>query len=125
MSTGPSLPQGKDFDALFQEACESTMREVLEEGGMKSLSWWLGQSGVALSSSSLMPAEFNDALVDTFRPMGAIILEAKILRRFYNMLGAKYVGGDSLSFSDEVERARRLFDGVGDSGRSGVAHGLR
>ncbi len=124
MSPVSSLPQGKDFDALFQEACESTMREVLEESGMKSLSWWLDKSGVALSSSSLRPAEFDDALVDTFRPMGAIILETRILRRFYNELGAKYVSGDSLSFRDEVERARRLFEGAGDSGRSSSARGL-
>jgi len=115
MSPGPSLPQGKDFDALFQETCESTMKEVLGENGMRSVSWWLDRWGVDLSSSSLRPEEFDDALVHLFQPMGAILIEARILGRFYRAQGASYRKGDSLNFAKEIEEARRLFDGTQNS----------
>ncbi|QQG48719.1 MAG: hypothetical protein HY247_08300 [archaeon] len=117
MRPGSSLPQRKEFDAQFSEVCESTMRETLGESGTKSVVWWLHQSGVSMKDSSLRPQDFDDALVDLFHPMGALVIETRILARFYRGQGAKYSRGGSLSFGDEVAKARRLFGGPRESGR--------
>ena len=53
--------------------------------------------------------DFDDALVELFQPVGALILEARILARFYRSRGARYERGDTLVFADEVAEARRLF----------------
>jgi len=105
-----SPQQGKDFDAQFSEVCESTMREMLGEGGMKSVAWWLGKSGVSFSDCSRRPQDFDDALVHLFQPMGAILIDARILERFYREMGKCYRRGDSLNFAEEVAEARRVFE---------------
>ncbi len=86
------------------------MSEVFSASGKCSTSWWLGQSGVSFSDCSRRPQDFDDALVHLFQPMGAILIEARILGWFYRGIGACYRRGDSLNFAEEVEKARRLFE---------------
>lgn len=99
-----------DFESCLNEACESVMSEVLSANGKSSTSWWLGRSGVSFSDCSRSPQDFDDALVNLFQPMGAILIEARILGRFYKAQGACYRRGDSLNFAEEVGEARRLFE---------------
>jgi len=99
-----------DFESCLNEACESVMSEVLSASGKRSISWWLGQTGVSFSDCSRRPQDFDDALVHLFQPMGAILLEARILERFYRRQGECYRRGDSLNFAEEVEEAKRLFE---------------
>lgn len=99
-----------DFESCLNEVCESVISEVLSASGKSSTSWWLGQSGVSFSDCSKRPQDFDDALVHLFQPMGAILIEARILMRFYRGRGASYRRGDSLNFAEEVEEARRLFE---------------
>ena len=86
------------------------MGEMLGESGMKSVAWWLGKSGVSFSDCSRMPRDFDDALVYLFQPMGAILINARILERFYREMGKCYRRGDSLNFAEEVEEAKRVFE---------------
>ena len=99
-----------DFESCLSEACESVMSEVFSASGKRSTSWWLGQSGVGFSDCSRRPQDFDDALARLFQPMGAILIEARILGRFYRGQGTCYRRGDRLNFAEEVEEARRLFD---------------
>ncbi len=99
-----------DFESCLNDACESVMSEVFSASGRRSVSWWLGQSGVSFSDCSRRPQDFDDALVHLFQPMGAILIEARILGRFYKVQGACYRRGDILNFAEEVEEARRLFE---------------
>ncbi|MDG6954271.1 MAG: hypothetical protein JRN33_04730 [Nitrososphaerota archaeon] len=99
----------RDFDDALTEVCRSVLLEVLGERGRHSTSWWLARSGVSMADCARKPEEFDDALVELFQPMGALILEARILSRFYRSQGKRYQRTDSLSFADEVGRARSLF----------------
>jgi len=54
--------------------------------------------------------DFDDALVELFQPVGALVIEARILSRLYRSYGAKYKESDSLCFVDEVTRARLLLE---------------
>jgi hypothetical protein len=98
-----------DFETFLTEACESVLLEVLGASGRVSTTWWLAKSGLPLSDCSWRPEEFDEALVEPFQPIGALVIEARILTGFYGRLGARYVRGDSLSFADEVEKARSLY----------------
>ena len=99
-----------DFDSRMKEACESVLSEVLCTSGKGSTAWWLARAGVSFSDCSKRPLEFDDALVELFQPMGALVIEGRILSRFYRTLGAAYDRGDSLCFADEVGKARLLFE---------------
>jgi hypothetical protein len=99
----------RDFDDALTEVCKSVLLEVLGQRGGHSTSWWLAKSGVSMADCARKPQEFDDALVELFQPMGALILEARILSRFYRSQGARYERGDTLSFAEEVAEARRLF----------------
>ena len=99
-----------DFESRLNEVCEAVVTEVLGVTGKRSTSWWLSQSGVSFSDCSRRPQDFDDALVHLFQPMGAILIEARILGRFYRGQGACYRRGDRLNFAEEVEEARRLFE---------------
>jgi hypothetical protein len=99
----------RDFDDALTEVCKSVLLEVLGQRGGHSTSWWLAKSGVSMADCARKPQEFDDALVELFQPMGALILEAHILSRFYRSQGAKYERGDTLVFADEMAKARRLF----------------
>ncbi|MDG7006651.1 MAG: hypothetical protein JRN06_00235 [Nitrososphaerota archaeon] len=105
-----------DFDSQVEQACELVMSEVLSPTGRESTKWWLARMGVTLSDCSMRPREFDDALVELFQPMGALIIEAKILSRLYRSHGARYDETDDLCFADEVNKARLLF-GSGDAPR--------
>jgi hypothetical protein len=98
-----------DFETCLTEVCESVLLKVLGANGKASTTWWLVKSGVTLSDCSRRPEEFDEALVELFQPIGALVIEARILTGFYGRLGARYVRGDSLSFADEVEKARSLY----------------
>ena len=101
----------QDFDDALTEVCRSVLLEVLGERGGHSTSWWLAKSGVSMADCAKKPQEFDDALVELFQPMGALILEARILSRFYRSRGARYERSDTLVFADEIVQARRLFGG--------------
>ena len=99
-----------DFDDSLNEACHSVLLEVLGPGGRDTTSWWLAKSAVSLSDCARKPQEFDDALSELFQPTGALVIEARILARFYRNLGARYERGPTLIFADEVRRAKELFD---------------
>jgi hypothetical protein len=111
-----------DFESCLSEACESAMSEVLSGRGKRSISWWLGKSSVSFSDCSRRPHEFDDALVELFQPMGALLIEDRILARFYRRLGARYRRSDGLNFADEVTKARRLFEELGNSPTTSHLH---
>jgi hypothetical protein len=97
------------FDACLNEVCESVLCEVLGASGRSSALWWLARMGLSFSDCSAKPREFDDALVELFQPMGALVIEGRILSRLYKTHGVKYTETDSLCFADEVSKARRKF----------------
>ena len=99
-----------DFDELLSEVCQSVLSEALGARGRDTTTWWLARSGVTLSDCARRPQEFDDALVDLFQRTGALVVEARILAKFFRNLGVKYERGQTLSFADEVQRAKELFD---------------
>jgi len=99
-----------DFDNSLNEVCHSVLLEVFGPGGRDATSWWLAKSDVSLSDCARKPQEFDDALSELFQPTGALVIEARILARFYRNLGARYERGSTLIFADEVRRAKELFD---------------
>jgi hypothetical protein len=101
------------FEACLREACEAVMSEVLSASARASTSWWLPRPGLKFSDCAAKPQEFDDALVEIFQPMGALIIEARILSKLYRSRGARYQKADSLNFADEVNRARNLFSPEG------------
>jgi hypothetical protein len=105
-----------DFDSRLEQVCESVMSEVFPPSGRESTRWWLARSGVTFSDCSKRPQAFDDALVELFQPMGALIIEARILSRLYRSHGARYNETDDLCFADEVNKARLLF-GSGEAPR--------
>jgi hypothetical protein len=99
-----------DFDSSLKEVCESVLSEMFSPSGKESTTWWLARVGISFSDCSKRPQEFDDALVELFQPMGALVIEGRILSRFYRNLGAAYDRGNSLCFADEVDKARLLFE---------------
>ncbi|MDE1853264.1 MAG: hypothetical protein KGI38_05905 [Thaumarchaeota archaeon] len=99
-----------DFDDAPTEVCKSVLLEVLGGRGRNSTSWWPAKSGVSMADCARNPQDFDDALVDLFQPMGALVIEAKILSRLYRRHGAKYKETDNLCFVEEVNRARLLLE---------------
>jgi hypothetical protein len=111
-----------DFDSCLNEVCESVISEVLSTRGRSSSSWWLAQAGFSFSDCSRRPQDFDDALVELFQPLGALLIEDRILTRFYRGLGAKYRRSGDLHFSSEVTKARRLFEELGNSPATSYLH---
>ena len=99
-----------DFEGALTEVCETVLSEVLGAAGRETTSWWLARSGTNLTDCAKKPQEFDDALVEMFQPTGALVIEARIMARFYRNLGSRYERGLTLSFSDEVQRAKELFN---------------
>jgi hypothetical protein len=97
------------FGDSLNEVCRSVLAEALGSSGRDTTSWWLARSDVSLSDCAARPQEFDDALVELFQPTGALVIEARILARFYRNLGVRYERGLTLSFVDEVQRAKELF----------------
>ena len=98
-----------DFDDSLNEVCRAVLAEALGASGKDATSWWLARSDVSLSDCASRPQDFDDVLVELFQPTGALVIEARILARFYRNLGARYERGLTLSFADEVQRAKELF----------------
>ena len=98
-----------DFDKALTEVCEAVLSQVLGATGRYSASWWLARSGTSLSDCARRPQEFDDALVDMFQPTGALVIEGRILGRFYRAIGARYESGAELCFAEEVRKAREAF----------------
>ena len=99
-----------DFDDSLNEVCRSVLAEALGASGRDTTSWWLARSEVSLSDCAESSQDFDDALVELFQPTGALVIEARILARFYRNLGARYERGLTLSFADEVQKAKELFE---------------
>jgi hypothetical protein len=91
-----------DFDSCLDRICESVLSEVF--GRSLSRSPYLN-----VADCCRKPQEFDDALVDMFQPMGALLIETKILTRFYKSVGAKYSRSNDLNFAKEIGRARLVF----------------
>jgi hypothetical protein len=100
-----------DFDDSLNEVCRSVLSDVLGSSGKDTTSWWLARTDVNLSDCARRPQEFDDALVEMFQPAGALVIEARILGRFYRMMGAQYERGSGLCFAEEVRKARDDFNG--------------
>jgi hypothetical protein len=112
----------RDFDSCLNEVCESVISEVLSTRGKSSSTWSLAQANVSFSDCSRRPQEFDDALVELFQPMGALLIEDRILARFYRGLGARYLRSDDLNFPDEVTKARRFFEELGNGPTTSYLH---
>ena len=98
-----------DFEAALNEVCQSVLSEVLGGTGRDATSWWLARSQVNLSDCAGRPQEFDDALVEMFQPAGALVIEGRILGRFYRMMGAQYERGPDICFAEEIQKAREDF----------------
>ncbi|HEV2138497.1 MAG TPA: hypothetical protein VGR53_06615 [Nitrososphaerales archaeon] len=71
---------------------------------------WAKGSGLNIADCRRNPQQFDDAIVDMFQPMGALLIETKILTRFYRSIGAKYSRNGDLNFAEEIRRARFEFE---------------
>jgi hypothetical protein len=65
--------------------------------------------GISPADCCRKPQDFDDVLVDRFQPMGALLIETRILTRFYRSIGSRYSRGDDINFAEEVKKARREF----------------
>ena len=94
----------QDFDSCLDRVCESVLSEVFSVNGN-----WVKCSDVNFADCSRTPQQFDDALVDMFQPMGALLIETKILTRFYRSMGKKYSRNGDLNFVEEIRKARLEF----------------
>lgn len=95
----------QDFDSRLNRICESVLSEIHGENGNL-----LGSSRIDSADCSKEPQEFDDSLADIFQRMGALLIETKILTRFYRSIGARYCRSDDLNFAEEVRKARIEFE---------------
>ncbi len=95
----------QDFDSSLNRVSESVLAEALGEHGNPSR--W---PRINAADCCKEPQEFDDALVDVFQRMGALLIETKILTRFYRSIGARYSRSDDLNFAEEVRKARIDFE---------------
>ena len=98
-----------DFERALTEVCETVLSEVLGAAGRETTSSWLARSGTNLSDCARRPKEFDDALVEMVQPMGALVIEGRILGRFYRTMGGRYERGTELCIAEEVQKAREAF----------------
>jgi hypothetical protein len=108
----------KDFDSILNRVCGSVLSEVFGKNG-NLLGYWKINSTDCYKN----PLEFDDALVDAFQWMGALLIENRILTRFYRKIGAKYSRSDDLNFAEEVRRARIEFERVATRPEPSTARG--
>jgi hypothetical protein len=103
-----------EFEHAFGFTCEQALREVLGATGFASTVYYLSKDGVSLVDGARRPDEFDDSLSVLFNPTGAILLEGRILGRFYHSLGIKFDwNDDGMVFKEEVREAAKRFDWVG------------
>ena len=98
-----------DFEDALNEVCQSVLSEVLGATGRDTTSWWLARSQVSLSDCARRPQEFDDALIEMFQAAGALVIEGRILGRFYRTIGEHYERGSDICFAEEVRKARKAF----------------
>ena len=93
-----------EFEHAFEVQCQQALGEVL---GASSFAWMVhnfSKDGLSLVDSARRPAEFDDALSVLFNPVGALLLEGRILRRFYRSIGLRFEWNDGMIFKEEVGR---------------------
>jgi hypothetical protein len=100
----------EDFDSRLSRICEFVLSEALGQSGWNPVTHSVSRFGISSADCSTKPWEFDDALVDLFQPIGALLIETRILTRFYRSIGARYSRSDDLNFSAEVEKARAQFE---------------
>ena len=98
-----------DFEDTLNEVCQNVLSEVLGATGRDTTSWWLAKSLVSLSDCAMRPQEFDDALIEMFQAAGALVIEGRILGRFYRTMGERYERGSDICFAEEVRKARNVF----------------
>jgi hypothetical protein len=103
----------QDFDSRLNRVSESVLSEALGEHGNSSR--W---PRIDPADCCKEPQEFDDALVEVFQRMGALLIETKILTRFYRSIGAKYSRSDDLNFAEEIRKARIDFERSGENEES-------
>jgi hypothetical protein len=94
-----------DFDSRLSRVSESVLSEALGEHGNPPR--W---PKIDAADCCKKPQEFDDVLVDVFQRMGALLIETKILTRFYRSIGARYSRSDDLNFAEEIRKARIEFE---------------
>jgi len=103
------LPDIAEFERAFGVQCEETLREVLGASGFTSMIHYFVEHKLSLTDSAGRPAEFDDALSFLFNPVGAALLEGRILKRFYHSIGMRFEWNDGRVFKEEVEEALKQF----------------
>jgi len=103
------LPDVAEFERAFGVQCEESLREVLGASGFASTVHYFIEHALSLADSAGRPAEFDDALSVLFTPGGAVLLESRILKRFYHSIGMKFEWNDGRVFKEEVEEALKQF----------------
>ncbi|MDG7022969.1 MAG: hypothetical protein JRN45_00450 [Nitrososphaerota archaeon] len=102
------------FEEAFSAACEEALKEMLGKGAFASTVYHLSRNGVSLPDGAKRPADFEDALSVVFNPVGASLVEGKVLKSFYRKYGEDgFMWGDGLNFCEEVRRARQMFEANG------------
>jgi hypothetical protein len=98
-----------EFELAFGVQCEHVLREVLGASSFASTVHYFIEHRVSLADSARRPAEFDDALSVLFNPVGAVLLEGRILKRFYQSIEMRFEWNDGKVFREEVEEASRQF----------------
>ncbi len=103
-----------DFEACLAKACESALRETLGQSGFASTVYHLSRNGISLLDCARRPTDFDDAFSVIFNPVGASLIEGRILKSFYKKYnGGGFRWGDDLNFCEEIRRARKVFETKG------------
>ena len=95
----------QDFDSRLNRVSQSVLSEALGDYGNPP-----GWPRIRAVDCCKKPQEFDDALVDVFQRMGALLIETRILTRFYRSIGSRYSRNDDLNFAEEIRRARIEFE---------------
>ena len=108
-----------DFEECLAKACESTLKDVLGLSGFASTIYHLSINGISLRDCARRPADFDDYLSVLFNPVGATLVEGRILKRFYrDCFARRFRWGDELNFCEEMKRARITFEDEFNPGRA-------
>lgn len=98
-----------EFERAFEVQCEQALAEVLGSSSFASILHCFGNEGISLADCAKRPSEFDDALSVLLNPVGAVLLEGRILKRFYQSIGMRFEWNDGKVFREEVEEASRHF----------------
>jgi hypothetical protein len=108
-SVEDQLPDVAEFERAFGVQCQESLKEVLGASGFASTAHYFIEHALSFSDSAVRPAEFDDALSVLFNPVGAVLLETRILKRFYHSIGMKFEWNEGRVFKEEVEEALQQF----------------